>query len=136
MASPAADRPAADYPAAEPVPEPGERARHWDIRARLSSMLDGRIDAAERFLDAHPFERGLWLVVAFAAGIVLWVALPSRPDWIAALLALGAIAILGLLTVNAETRPTCALLWQAWRSWWLRARSRYGLAPRLSASQA
>lgn len=68
-------------------------------------MLDGRIDAAERFLDAHPFERGLWLVVAFAAGIVLWVALPTRPDWIAALLAHGAIAILGLLTVNAETRP-------------------------------
>ncbi|WP_082013227.1 ComEC/Rec2 family competence protein [Novosphingobium subterraneum] len=105
MASPAADRPAADYPAAEPVPEPGERARHWDIRARLSSMLDGRIDAAERFLDAHPFERGLWLVVAFAAGIVLWVALPSRSDWIAALLALGAIAILALLAINAEKRP-------------------------------
>lgn len=105
MASPAADRPAADYPAAEPVPEPGERARHWDIRARLSSVLDGRIDAAERFLDAHPFERGLWLVVAFAAGIVLWVALPSRSDWIAALLALGAIAILALLAINAEKRP-------------------------------
>lgn len=68
-------------------------------------MLDGRIDAAERFLDAHPFERGLWLVVAFAAGIVLWVALPSRADWIAALLALGAIAILGLLAINAEKRP-------------------------------
>ncbi len=68
-------------------------------------MLDGRIDAAERFLDAHPFERGLWLVVAFAAGIVLWVALPSRADWIAALFALGAIAILGLLAINAEKRP-------------------------------
>lgn len=68
-------------------------------------MLDGRIDAAERFLDAHPFERGLWLVVAFAAGIVLWVALPTRSDWIAALLALGAIAILGLLAINAEKRP-------------------------------
>ena len=68
-------------------------------------MLDGRIDAAERFLDAHPFERGLWLVVAFAAGIVLWVALPSRSDWIAALLALGAIAILALLAINAEKRP-------------------------------
>lgn len=53
-------------------------------------MLEG----AEAFLEAHPFERGLWLVVAFAAGIVLWVALPGMADWVAVLLGLAGLTIL------------------------------------------
>ncbi|MDT0507985.1 ComEC/Rec2 family competence protein [Novosphingobium sp. MMS21-SN21R] len=103
MASPAAQGPsadgsAADFPAPDgsafvPGKEPGRRAGHWDIRARLSSVLE----AGEAFLEAHPFERGIWLVVAFAAGIVLWVALPGVADWTGALLALGGLSILGLI---------------------------------------
>jgi competence protein ComEC len=99
MASPAADGPAADYPAADAGSVPVGRARHWGIRARLSSM----VTAAEAFLDAHPFERGLWLVVAFAAGIVAWLALPSAMDWIAFIALNGGLAIVALSLVP-ETR--------------------------------
>ncbi|NLR71437.1 ComEC family competence protein [Novosphingobium sp. ERN07] len=106
MASPAADGPAADFPAADPGTAPAGRARHWAIRARLSSVLDGHLLAGgERFLDAHPFERGLWLVVAFAAGIVAWVALPTQTDWIALLLAALATALMALAWLNEARIP-------------------------------
>ncbi len=59
----------------------------------MSSALASLLDHAEAFLHTHPFERGLWLVVVFGAGIVAWVALPTRQDWIALLLSLGAAAI-------------------------------------------
>lgn len=106
MASPAADGPAADFPAADPGPAPAGRARHWAIRARLSSVLDGHLlDVGERFLDAHPFERGLWLVVAFAAGIVAWVALPTQADWIALLLVALAVALIALVWFDEARIP-------------------------------
>ncbi|KPF91142.1 metal-binding protein [Novosphingobium sp. AAP83] len=57
---------------------------------RLSSTLEH----AEAFLEAHPFERGLWLVVAFAAGIVAWIALSMPAQWIALLLTLAGLALL------------------------------------------
>lgn len=88
MAYPAADGPAAESPAVGPVEIPVQRARPWGIRARLSSVL-ARV---EEFLEAHPFERGPWLVVAFAVGIVVWVASPTRWDWIAFLLVCGGLA--------------------------------------------
>ena len=84
---------------------PGERARHCGIRARLSSMLENALDACEQFLEAHPFERGLWLVVAFAGGIVAWVALPGQSDWIAALLAASAITIAALSWFDDKRLP-------------------------------
>lgn len=68
-------------------------------------MVAALLDGCERFLDAHPFERGLWLVVAFAAGIIAWVALPVRADWIAALLFAAAVALLALTRIDAERHP-------------------------------
>ncbi|HQS69547.1 MAG TPA: ComEC/Rec2 family competence protein [Novosphingobium sp.] len=105
MASPAADGPAADYPAADPGSAPAGQARHWDIRARLSSMLAKMPEHADRFLEAHPFDRGLWLVVAFAAGIVAWVSLPALADWIALLLASLAIALFALILLDESRFP-------------------------------
>ncbi|MCY1671650.1 ComEC/Rec2 family competence protein [Novosphingobium sp. SL115] len=96
MASPAEDGLAAEYPADGPVEAPVERAGHCGIRARLSSVLD----SVEAFLEAHPFERGPWLVVAFATGIVAWVALPLPQHWIAFLLMGAATAILVLIRVD------------------------------------
>lgn len=93
---PAPDSPVADFPAAGLVETPIGRARHWDIPARLSSILDH----AEGFLEAHPFERGLWLVVAFAAGIVAWVALPGRAQWTAFLLCGFGVALLAAILVD------------------------------------
>lgn len=101
MASPAADGPAADYPAADAGSVPVGRARHWGIRARLSSM----VTAVETFLDAHPFERGLWLVVAFAAGIVAWLALPTATDWIAFIALSGGLAIIAIALVPERRWP-------------------------------
>lgn len=68
-------------------------------------MVEALLDGCERFLDAHPFERGLWLVVAFAAGIIAWVSLPVRADWIAALLLAAAVALLALTRIDAERHP-------------------------------
>lgn len=68
-------------------------------------MLDRAAGGAEAFLEAHPFERGLWLVVAFAAGIVLWVVLPVPADWIATLLACVAIMILAFVTIDETRHP-------------------------------
>jgi competence protein ComEC len=66
----------------------------WRNRARLSSIGDG----AEHFLATAGFDRGPWLVVAFAGGIALWLTLPRAEHWVAAiagglLLALGATAL-------------------------------------------
>ncbi|TWH82891.1 competence protein ComEC [Novosphingobium taihuense] len=68
-------------------------------------MLERGADGADAFLDARPFERGLWLVVAFAAGIVLWVNLPVAELWITALLVCSAMAILAFLAIDAVRHP-------------------------------
>ena len=65
--------------------EAGEGARDtvprpWRMRAGLSSF-PAQIDA---FLERAEFDRGPWLVVAFAAGIGLWFALPGAGYWLAA----------------------------------------------------
>lgn len=70
---------------------------------RLSSVLAKMFELADGFLDSHPFERGLWLVVAFAAGIVAWVALPTQADWIALVLAVLAAGLVALAFLD-ETR--------------------------------
>lgn len=98
--APASDSQAAGFPAAVPDGAPGGRGRHWDIAARLSSILDH----AEAFLEAHPFERGLWLVVAFASGIVAWIALPGPEHWIAMLLGMSGLALLSFVMLDEMQR--------------------------------
>lgn len=63
-------------------------------------MLGNLLDRCEAFLHAHPFERGLWLVVAFGSGIAGWVVLPRANDWIALLLACGGLAIAAVVTLD------------------------------------
>jgi competence protein ComEC len=64
------------------------------MRASLSSALD----AGEAFLEHAGFDRGPWLVVAFAAGIAAWFVLAGPFAWLLAL-ALAAIAALGALAL-------------------------------------
>ncbi len=91
--------PEAGFPAAGPTGLPVGRRRHWDITARLSSILEH----AEAFLEVHPFERGLWLVVAFAAGIVAWVTLPGPALWMALLLGAGGVGLLAAIALDEFT---------------------------------
>lgn len=94
--APATDDPATGFPAASLATTLVGRGRHWDITARLSSILKH----SEAFLEAHPFERGLWLVVAFAAGIVAWVTLPGPAHWIALLLGMSGLATWAAILVD------------------------------------
>jgi competence protein ComEC len=64
------------------------------MRAPLSSALD----AGEAFLEHAGFDRGPWLVVAFAAGIAAWFVLAGPFAWLLAL-ALAAIVALGALAL-------------------------------------
>ncbi len=66
----------------------------WRNRARLSSVADG----FEAWLATTGFDRGPWVVVAFAVGIVLWFVLASPAEWIfavsiALITSLGAVAL-------------------------------------------
>ena len=81
-----------------PVGPGGENAasQHtlWRKRSRLSSMAD----RADAFLARAGFDRGPWLAVSFAFGIVLWFWLDGPAEWIAAMamcgmLGLGALAL-------------------------------------------
>lgn len=55
----------------------------------------------EAFLEARPFDRANWLPVGFAAGVVLWVALPGPWQWAALLSAcFGAITLATALGRN------------------------------------
>lgn len=70
--------------------------RPWRMRGFLSSFA-GRID---RFLDEAGFDRGPWLVVAFATGIGLWFGLGSAWQWSAAI----GVSILACLAAVAFWR--------------------------------
>ena len=61
------------------LPAPERSRRPWQAARWLSSVAD----AAEAFLAARPFERGQWLVVAFALGIAAWFVLPDANRWLA-----------------------------------------------------
>lgn len=66
-------------------------ARPWQRAPRLSSLAD----AAEGLLERAGYDRGPWLVVAFAAGIAAWFLLPDIRAWsttVALVLAAGGVA--------------------------------------------
>ncbi len=65
----------------------GAPQRHWRNPWRLSSLAN-RI---ERFLAMAGFDRGPWLIIAFAMGIVAWFAFSQPWQW-------GGAVIAGLLT--------------------------------------
>lgn len=51
--------------------------------------------AIERVLEAERDQLGLWLPVALAAGIALWLILPGRVAWLAAITAFAGLALAG-----------------------------------------
>jgi competence protein ComEC len=67
-------------------------------------MLSSMAGRGEAFLAARPFERGTWLVVAFAGGIAAWFVLPDTPRWLAVLAACGAVVLGALAGLRGEGR--------------------------------
>jgi competence protein ComEC len=55
------------------------------------------LGALERFLSGAGFDRGPWLTVAFASGIVAWFALPAPPWWSGFCLLCGGLAAVGIV---------------------------------------
>lgn len=62
---------------------------HWRTRARLSSIGD----KIEQFLTDSGFDRGPWMAVAFASGILLWFWLGGPAQWVTALSLLAVVAL-------------------------------------------
>lgn len=76
------------------------------MRLRLSRLGD----AIERFLGQAGFDRGPWIVVAFIAGIASWFLLAGPAQWIAALLAILVVALLGQLAWRDKPERSLSLL--------------------------
>ena len=76
--------------------DPGNAAvqRKWRSAAKLSSA----VSFAEHFLSGAGFDRGPWLVVAFASGIVSWFVLDNPWQWCAAI-GLCLVTVLGALAM-------------------------------------
>lgn len=74
------------------------RRRPWRRLNGLSSGLGG----VERFLGAAGFDRGPWLAVAFACGIGLWLALPTRWEWLCLTALCGGIAFAALALLRSD----------------------------------
>jgi competence protein ComEC len=60
-------------------------------------------DAIERWLETERDQLGLWVPVALGAGIALWLILPDRVGWLAAMAATAGTALLGIL-IGVERR--------------------------------
>lgn len=82
------------------LPEPQYR-----LRGRFSMMFE-RVEAA---LEAERDQLALWLPVALAGGISLWLILPDRIAWFAGMAALGGIALAGFV-IGIGRRAGRALL--------------------------
>ncbi|WP_152998699.1 ComEC/Rec2 family competence protein, partial [Sphingopyxis sp. H115] len=67
------------------------------ISARRAMMWRGLSRGIEARLEAERERIGLWLPVAFGAGIAIWFALPAEMHWIGALLLMAAGLFAGLL---------------------------------------
>lgn len=80
------------------VSGPGRRRGPWAILRHLSSAAR----QLDTFVEGRPFERGNWLVVAFAAGIVLWLVLPSMWHWAAVIALCAAVAMMALAILSKE----------------------------------
>ena len=57
----------------------------------------GPLDAIERRLEAERDQIGLWVPVALGAGIALWLLLPDRTGWLAAMAMMAGIALAGMV---------------------------------------
>ncbi|MEX0342246.1 MAG: ComEC/Rec2 family competence protein [Erythrobacter sp.] len=73
--------------------------RPWRMRGLLSSFAR----RSEAFLAASAFDRGPWLVVAFAAGIGLWFHLGLAWQWLAVCGGALAVALLALVTWRGDS---------------------------------
>jgi competence protein ComEC len=61
------------------------------------------LDPIESWLEAERDQLALWLPVALGAGITLWLVLPDRIPWFAAMAALAGVALAGI-AIGAERR--------------------------------
>lgn len=108
---------------------PGDAAvqqQPWPKARRLSSVAD----AADAWLERAGFDRGPWLAIALAAGIVGWFALPGPIAWLAAI-GICLLAALAAMTLGARRDAhvhlrravlAIALLLAAGLAWvWLRS---------------
>lgn len=97
-----------------PIGEAGEGARQAVPRPwRMSGLLSSLPRAVERFLEEAEFDRGPWLVVAFASGIGLWFALPGTVHWLGGIgigLLVAAIAALAWRKDAGRDRLRAALI--------------------------
>jgi competence protein ComEC len=82
------------------------RAPSMGIPRLQTSLLDWtqrRVRAAETLLEAERDQLPLWLPVALGSGIAAWYALPQKSGWIGFMIAMSAIAIVGL-TIGLKRR--------------------------------
>ncbi|WP_340314489.1 ComEC/Rec2 family competence protein [Rhizorhabdus argentea] len=79
------------------------------LRPRGRAAMAGVLDRIERALEAERDQLGLWVPVMVAAGIALWLVLPDRVAWLAALAALAGVALAGC-AIGVERRIGRAVL--------------------------
>ena len=88
---PGAERAGADLFLNTPI---GALQHSWRHVATLSRYRREAVDRIDGFLGAAGFDKGPWLVVAFASGIVAWFILDAPMQWI---IAIGAAVMLACL---------------------------------------
>jgi len=62
--------------------------------ARFAPLAGAGLRRIERWLEAERDQLGLWLPVALGAGIALWLMLPDRSSWLAAMAGLAGVALM------------------------------------------
>ncbi|KWV96075.1 ComEC/Rec2 family competence protein [Erythrobacter sp. AP23] len=93
-----------------PMGEAGDEARNMVPRPwRMSALLSSFARRFEAFLAAAEFDRGPWLVVAFAAGIGFWFYLGTPWQWLAVMAGGVAAVMLALATWRSDERRVYTL---------------------------
>ena len=69
---------------------------------RPGTGLASAANATDAFLAGRPFERGPWLVVAFAAGIAAWFVLSGPSQWLALVALCAAAGAGGAAALRAD----------------------------------